>query len=170
MKRKNLRHSGKSCLLGTAQNQKAAASICGLSQGIVTAARDAGCPAFSRRGTVDCDALMEWVATHKDDLSKDKVDYGLEKALKMRVERETKEFQLQVKRGQFVPLDKMLLFMSQLGHDLRTIILRCHLMAPACAGQSVEVIAKLLTEHENEQLGLIKRLDDPLAHVEHGTS
>lgn len=170
MKRKGSRQSGNSCLLGTAQNQKAAASICGLSQGIVTAARDAGCPAFSRRGTVDCDALMEWVATHKDEIDKGQVDYGLEKALKMRIDRKLSEFRYEVKRGQYIPLDKMILFMSQLGHDWRTIILRCHLMAPACAGQSVEVIAKLLADFETEQLGLIKRLDDPLAHVGRETS
>ena len=85
----------------------AAASVCKVSLRIVQAAKDAGCSAIDPSGRVDCQALIDWIGCHpetvKSGAGADSLD--METVLKVRAERQTREFKLEVLKGKYIPRD-----------------------------------------------------------------
>jgi hypothetical protein len=89
--------------LGWAGNARAAASKTKLTLEQVKAAKDAGCPAFHPSGRIECDKLIEWVAANPEIVGLDgKVDKRLEEALRIRVDRMTRELRFGVLKGRLI--------------------------------------------------------------------
>jgi hypothetical protein len=82
--------------LGWAGNARAAASKTKLTLEQVKAAKDAGCPAFHPSGRIECDKLIEIVGLDG------KVDKRLEEALRIRVDRMTRELRFGVLKGRLI--------------------------------------------------------------------
>jgi hypothetical protein len=74
--------------LGIAKTMKAASAITGISLSRVRSAAAHGCKAFRSNGTVDCEALVDFIATMPDE---GPIDIDLEKARLMRANRMLKE-------------------------------------------------------------------------------
>ena len=92
--------------IGLAQNMKAAASRSKLPLAMVQAAKDAGAKAFHPSGRIDCDALIEFVATMPDKPD-DAPDYYLERAKDLRAARQLKEQKLREREKLSWPVERV---------------------------------------------------------------
>lgn len=95
-------------LIGIAANIRAASSKTKLSIEQIKAAKDAGCPAFHPSGRIDCDALIEYAAEHPGEVGIEDgtVNKHLEEALRVRVDRMTREVKLGILKKQLIDKGK----------------------------------------------------------------
>lgn len=80
----------------------AASAHTGISVDTLKRLRDAGCDGFASSGRINADKVLAWVAENPDAVADDAPDYGLERALKTRVDRQRSELALEVERGRLI--------------------------------------------------------------------
>lgn len=94
--------------LGAAKTLRAAAGRTGLPPHVIQGAKDAGCPAFRSNGTVDCDELVEFVASQPPSTATDsEPDYYVERARDIRANRMLKEQRLAERSKELVPRERL---------------------------------------------------------------
>jgi hypothetical protein len=86
----------------TATTLGAAASTLGISVAALRRIRDLGADGFTSNGRVNCGKVLAWIDENPDSIDDDAPDYGLERALKTRVERKRAELALDVERGRLI--------------------------------------------------------------------
>src|SRR5690242_16848395 len=93
--------------LKIAQSMAAAASELRLPVEVVQNAKNSGCGAFRDGGRIDCDALRAWLDADptRYQLANGQIDKRVEDALRIRADRQTREFKLQVLKEQYLHVD-----------------------------------------------------------------
>jgi hypothetical protein len=142
--------------LGTVSNLSAAEARTRLTRSTIVRCRDAGCEAFKPNGRIDCDALLKFAETLPDLADDDAVDYGLERAKKMRAERNLKEVQVAKLRGTLIDREKYVRFFT-------ASILSCKFKltdARFAIGSEMKMRLALTDEHTIELQECVRRHHD----------
>lgn len=92
--------------LGTSKNHKAAASLTKLPPHEIKRAVDAGCPAFKKNGSVDCDVLVKWITDNPPAVETDEtLNIHVERAKDIRANRMLKEQKFAEKGKTLLPVE-----------------------------------------------------------------
>jgi hypothetical protein len=109
--------------LGVAMNASAAAARTGLSLAQIKAAKAGGCDAFKPNGRINCDELLDWMRLHPDVLEMHgQLDKHVEEALRIRVDRLTREVRLAVLQKKFISRDEVGRRLLALGTEQKAIL------------------------------------------------
>ena len=153
--------------IGLAVSLKSAACVTGLSYRAVQAAKAAGCRAIKPSGRVNCDALLEWLASHPEILeaSGDKIDRDVEITLRVRADREIREHRLALLRGEYISTHQVEMDVAAMIQTAKLVLLAGpSSLAPQVVGVSVQEAETLLKEWLHSALDKLQK--NPLGKTE----
>jgi len=132
---------------------KACSEAVGIPLAVLHEARRLGCPAL-RDGRVRLLPFLHWFNGRDNSAP---VDLETQQALKLRLQNAKLEFVLKLHRDELLPADTVRRMGADLGHAVRKVVTRIHLLAPAIVGMPVEQIEERLREVEREITALVEQ-------------
>jgi hypothetical protein len=152
--------------LGIAGNISAAASRLGLTEQMVKSAKDAGADGWKPNNSIDCDALMAWMAANPQfvDEQGERPDKELEEALWTKVRRQTAEIKRDQLNGLLVPkvevkrsVGKMTLAVKQKLYSLVPAVCAGAVMKIGLSPEQAEGLASIIREHH---VSILKEMNE----------
>ncbi len=152
-----------------ARNQTELAAALGVTrQAVARWLKREGSPGAKADGTYPVAAWREWIQAA--GAGPQGVTQSEATCRRILLQSEALEFDLAVRRKQFVPLDLMKQWATESATTVRGIIERCHALAPGLAGVTVEEADRQLRDFEREVIEALHRPEAQIKRWEEDTT